>query len=108
MIRTPAFRTPPLCGRGAGPGSLLPRLMGVDTVRLLGNPTVLNTGISNSNPRIPACNPNEVSVVQLRPPLSAHDTSTTLSANVPPSCVNLCLLLLTPPRPTPALRTQEK
>src|SRR5215470_15792035 len=82
MIRTPVFRTTPLCGRGAGPGSLLPRVIGVDTVRPVGDPIVDNNGISNSNPRIAACNPNEVSVVQLRRPRSAHDTSSRLSANM--------------------------
>src|SRR4029077_8561399 len=105
-ICTPLLRAPPGV-RGAGPGSLLPKLMGVDTVRPDGNPTVVNSGISSSNPMITACSPNDVSVMQLRRPRSAQEVSNKLSANMVSSSVNSCLLLLTPQTETQSLRTQK-
>src|SRR5258705_65291 len=105
-ICTPLLRAPPGV-RGAGPGSLLPKLIGVDTVRADGSPTVVNIGISSSNPMITACSPNDVSVIQLRRPLSAQQVSNKLSANMVSSSVNSCLLLWTPQTETQSPRAQK-
>jgi hypothetical protein len=43
-------------------------LIGVETVRASGNPTVCKIGIISSNPIATACSPKEVRVVQLRRP----------------------------------------
>jgi hypothetical protein len=56
-------------------------------VRDFGNPTVVSTGIINSSPTITACNPNDVSVVQLRRLRWAHEVSSRLSANMMSSSV---------------------
>jgi hypothetical protein len=106
IICTPLLRATPGV-RGAGPGSLLPKLIGVDTVCPDGNPTVVNIGISSSNPMITACSPKDVSVIQLRRPRSAQEVSNKLSANMVPSSVNSCLLLWTPEAATRSLRAQK-
>src|SRR3954469_4110542 len=80
-------RRPP-CTWGAGPGSLLPTLIGVDTVRVDGSPTVVNSGTSRSSPTISISSPNEVSVVQRRRSRSAHEVSSKLSANMASSSIN--------------------
>jgi hypothetical protein len=54
----------------------------------MGSPTVVNSGISISDPRITACSPKEVSAVQLRRPRSAHEVSSKLSENMASSRVN--------------------
>jgi hypothetical protein len=105
-IVTPRLRPP--CGCGAGPGSLLPNVIGVETVvRPEGNPTVVSSGISNSSPTIIACSPNDVSVIQLRRPRSAQEVSSKLSANMVSSSVNSCLLLWTPRIEMQAPRPQK-
>jgi hypothetical protein len=104
-IVTPRVRPP--CGCGAGPGSLLPKLIGVDTDRPEGSPTVVNSGISNSSPTITACSPNDVSVIQLRRPRSAQEVSNKLSANMMSSSVNSCLLLWTPREEMQSPRAQK-
>src|ERR1700757_4793990 len=105
-ICTPPLRTPPCIG--AGPGSLVPKLIGVETVvRPDGNPTVVNSGISSSNPMITPCSPNDVSVIQLRRPRSAQEVSNKLSANMASSSVNFCLLLWTPQTEAQARRAQK-
>src|SRR5579864_3386788 len=105
-IATPRVRPP--CGCGAGPGSLLPKVIGVETVvRPEGSPTVVNSGISNSSPTITACSPNDVSVIQLRRPRSAQEVSSKLSANMMSSSVNSCLLLWTPREEMLAQRAQK-
>ncbi|MGZ4815928.1 MAG: hypothetical protein ACXVZV_10995 [Terriglobales bacterium] len=53
-------------GWDTGPGSALPALIGVETVRADGSPTVLSNGTSSSTPIATACSPKEVIVVQLR------------------------------------------
>src|ERR1700691_4632851 len=57
-----------------------PRVIGVETVRADGRPTVLNTGSRSRSPRASTCNPNEVSVVQLRRVRWAQEVSSMLSA----------------------------
>ncbi len=79
--------TPPARIVGAGSAVTLPRLMGVDTVRAAGNPTVFHSGNSSNNPRITACSPNEVNVVKLRRVRWPHEVSSMLSANIP--CSNI-------------------
>ena len=60
----------------------VPRLIGVETVRADGKPTVFSTGNKSSRPMITACSPNDVSVVQLRRMRWAQEVSSMLSANI--------------------------
>ena len=59
-----------------------PRLIGVETTRADGRPTVFNTGNKSSRPMITACSPNDVSVVQLRRMRWTQEVSSMLSANI--------------------------
>src|SRR5580658_2872659 len=66
--------TAPVRGAGAsGSGARRPRLIGVDTVRAAGTPTVFSTGSRSSRLTTTACTPNEVKVVQLRRPRCAQE-----------------------------------
>ncbi|HTW31616.1 MAG TPA: hypothetical protein VMD76_08065, partial [Candidatus Sulfotelmatobacter sp.] len=57
-------------------------LIGVETVRANGKPTVVNSGTTSNTPTATACNPKEVSVSQLRRERFAHEFSSKLSANI--------------------------
>jgi hypothetical protein len=81
---------------GAGPGSRRPAVIGVETVRADGNPTVFHSGSKSNNPITTTCNPNEVSVIPLRRARWAHEVSSRLSANMVSSHGEICLLLWTP------------
>jgi hypothetical protein len=106
IIRIP--RLPEVCTRGEGPGSLLPKVIGVETVvRPDGSPTVVSSGISSSSPMITACSPNDVSVIQLRRPRSAQEVSRKLSANMASLQREVCLLLWTPQDETSPLPGQK-
>jgi hypothetical protein len=72
----------PVRGAGAGRIATSPRLIGVETVRAAGSPTVFSTGKRSSSPIITACSPNEVIVVQLRRVRCAQEVSSMLSANM--------------------------
>ncbi len=76
-------RTDPRRGVGAsGSGALCPRLMGVETVRTEGRPTVFHSGKRRSTPITSASSPNELRVVQLRRVRWANEVSSRLSANI--------------------------
>jgi hypothetical protein len=59
-----------------------PRVIGVDTVRAGGKPTVSNAGNKSKSPMATASIPNEVKVVQLRRVRWAHEVSNKLSSNI--------------------------
>jgi hypothetical protein len=83
------------CSTGlAGPGSTLPKLIGVETVRARGSPTVVNNGIVRSIPIATACTPNEVRVVQLLCPRCVHEVSSKLSANIVSSSIEVLFALM--------------
>src|ERR1700680_918242 len=69
-------------GLGAGSATTRPPLMGVDTVRADGSPTVFHSGNRSSSPIITASNANEVNVVQLHRVRCAHEISSMQSANM--------------------------
>src|SRR5215469_11047210 len=78
---------PSLRTSGVGPGSMGPKLTGVETLRADGNPTVVSKGISSSSPMITACSPKALRVVQLRRSRSAQELSSKLAANMASSSV---------------------
>jgi hypothetical protein len=94
--------------RGAGSDETRPRLIGVETVRAAGRPTVFSTGSRSSRLMTSACSPKEVNVVQLRRARWDQEVSSMLSAkivssntassNMASSGVKIWLLLWTPRR----------
>jgi hypothetical protein len=81
----------PVRGMGAsGSGARRPRLIGVDTVRADGSPTVFSTGSKSSRQIASICTPNEVNVVQLRRARCAHEDSSMLSAKIVSSNIVSC------------------
>src|ERR1700686_4125426 len=68
--------------RGAGSGATCPTLIGVETVRTDGSPTVLHSGSKSSKAITSACSPNDVSVVQLLRVRWHQEVSSMLSANI--------------------------
>src|SRR5271169_2160413 len=93
---------------GAGSSASRPRLTGVETTLAFGRPTVFHSGSSSKLPITSACNPNEVTVVQLRRVFWAQEVSSMLSANIMSSSVKICLLVWTPRWLARAMLAQRK
>jgi hypothetical protein len=108
---------PVVRGEGAGSAETRPKLIGVETVRADGRPTVFSTGSNSSRQITTACTPNEVKVVQLRRARWAQEVSSMLSVKMVSSNIvssnigilqrEICLLLWTPRRHAQAMLEQK-